>query len=71
MFGDTRRKDDKAYITNIFDNNLQKLYQMVYLLGGRRLSTEREDLITLLEKFYKDSKVWNRDHPFTFSINWY
>ncbi|MGK8594689.1 hypothetical protein [Staphylococcus aureus] len=36
---------------------------MVYLLGGRRLSTEREDLITLLEKFYKDSKVWNRDHP--------
>ncbi len=63
MFGDTRRKDDKAYITNIFDNNIKKLYQIVYLLGGRRLRTEREDLIMLLEKFYRDSKVWNRDYP--------
>lgn len=41
MFGDTRRKDDKAYITNIFDNNIKKLYQIVYLLGGRRLRAER------------------------------
>ncbi|MBI5973935.1 hypothetical protein [Staphylococcus caledonicus] len=63
MFGDTRRKDDKAYITNIFDNNIKKLYQITYLLGGRRLRTEREDLIMLLEKFYRDSKVWNRDYP--------
>lgn len=63
MFGDTNYKNDKSYITNIFDSNKQKLYQITYLASGRRLNKEREDLITLIEKFYTDAKIWNRNHP--------
>ena len=63
MFGDIKQKDNKSYITNIFDSNKQKLYQITYLASGRRLRNEREDLISLIEKFYTDAKIWNRNYP--------
>ncbi|HAC5789020.1 TPA_asm: hypothetical protein GZX72_14435, partial [Listeria monocytogenes] len=63
MFGDVNRIKDNAYITNIFNNNKEKLYHIMYLTSGRRLDAEKEDLKALIEQFSIDAKVWDRDHP--------
>lgn len=60
MFGDI------SNVHNIFNNNLEKLYQITYLASGRTLATAKNDLTEMLREFYIDAKVWHRDaeeHP--------
>lgn len=60
-FGDVNSTNEQ--ITNIYNNAKEKLYQITYLMSGRSLNKEKNDLMSNIDYFYTDSKIWVPGHP--------
>ncbi|HCU8763855.1 TPA: hypothetical protein OVG04_002668 [Staphylococcus aureus] len=46
---------------NTFNNLKEKLYQIMYLISGRKLVYEREDIFERLNLFYENNKMWDNN----------
>lgn len=60
-FGDVNSTDEQ--ITNIYNNAKEKLFQITYLMSGRTLKKEKNDLMSNIDYFYTDRKIWVPGHP--------